>query len=134
MLTQGSFLMRARNKSQAPVVYGRIIDCHPYSASGGWADGPIFAVLMPGRFASNFRRFCKKTRISTGHLSKVLTGNATPSGAMLISIAKEGFDVNLILAGVSYSEMLSERESEIEKLKLIIDELRSIINFNLKKS
>ena len=79
------------------------------------------------------REFCKKTRISTGHLSKVLTGNATPSGAMLISIAKEGFDVNLILAGVSYSEMLSERESEIEKLKLIIDELRSIINFNLKK-
>ena len=79
------------------------------------------------------REFCKKTRISTGHLSKVLTGNAIPSGAMLISIAKEGFDVNLILAGVSYSEMLSERESEIEKLKLIIDELRSIINFNLKK-
>jgi len=79
------------------------------------------------------REFCEKTRISTGHLSKVLTGNATPSGAMLISIAKEGFDVNLILAGVSYSEMLSERESEIEKLKLIIDELRSIINFNLKK-
>ena len=79
------------------------------------------------------REFCKKTRISTGHLSKVLTGIATPSGAMLISIAKEGFDVNLILAGVSYSEMLSERESEIEKLKLIIDELRSIINFNLKK-
>ena len=79
------------------------------------------------------REFCKKTGISTGHLSKVLTGNATPSGSMLISIAKEGFDVNLILAGVSYSEMLSERESEIEKLKLIIDELRSIINFNLKK-
>ena len=79
------------------------------------------------------REFCEKTRISTGHLSKVLTGNAIPSGAMLISIAKEGFDVNLILAGVSYSEMLSERESEIEKLKLIIDELRSIINFNLKK-
>ena len=79
------------------------------------------------------KEFCKKTRISTGHLSKVLTGNATPSGSMLISIAKEGFDVNLILAGVSYSEMLSERESEIEKLKLIIDELRSIINFNLKK-
>ena len=79
------------------------------------------------------REFCKKTGISTGHLSKVLTGNALPSGAMLISIAKEGFDVNLILSGVSYSEILNERESEIEKLKLIIEELRSIINFNLKK-
>ena len=52
---------------------------------------------------------------------------------MLISIAKEGFDVNLILSGVSYSEILNERESEIEKLKLIVEELRSIINFNLKK-
>ena len=79
------------------------------------------------------REFCNKTGISTGHLSKVLTGNAIPSGAMLISIAKEGFDVNLILCGVSHSEILNERESEIEKLKLIIEELRSIINFNLKK-
>ena len=79
------------------------------------------------------REFCKKTGISTGHLSKVLTGNAIPSGSMLISIAKEGFDVNFILSGVSYSEILNERESEIEKLKLIIEELRSIINFNLKK-
>ena len=66
-------------------------------------------------------------------MSKVLTGNAIPSGAMLISIAKEGFDVNLILCGFSHSEILNERESEIEKLKLIIEELRSIINFNLKK-
>ena len=79
------------------------------------------------------REFCNKTGISTGHLSKVLTGNAIPSGAMLISIAKEGFDVNLILSGVSHSEILTERESEIEKLQLIIDELRSIINFNMKK-
>ena len=79
------------------------------------------------------REFCNKTGISTGHLSKVLTGNAIPSGAMLISIAKEGFDVNLILCGVSHTEILKERESEIEKLKLIIEELRSIINFNLKK-
>ena len=79
------------------------------------------------------RDFCNKTGISTGHLSKVLTGNALPSGAMLISIAKKGFDVNLILCGVSHSEILNERESEIEKLKLIVEELRSIINFNLKK-
>ena len=79
------------------------------------------------------KEFCNKTGISTGHLSKVLTGNSTPSGSMLISIAKEGFDVNLILCGVSHSEILNERESEIEKLKLIIEELRSIINFNLKK-
>ena len=79
------------------------------------------------------REFCNKTGISTGHLSRVLTGNAIPSGAMLVSIAKEGFDVNLILCGVSHSEILNERESEIEKLKLIIEELRSIINFNLKK-
>ena len=79
------------------------------------------------------REFCHQTGISTGHLSKVLTGNAIPSGAMLISIAKERFAVNLILCGVSHSEILNERESEIEKLKLIIEELRSIINFNLKK-
>jgi len=79
------------------------------------------------------REFCKKTGISTGHLSKVLTGNASPSGSMLILIAKEGFDVNFILSGVSYSKILNEREYEIEKLKLIIEELRSIINFNLKK-
>ena len=79
------------------------------------------------------REFCNKTGISTGHLSKVLTGNAIPSGSMLISIAKEGFDVNFILSGVSYSKILNEREYEIEKLKLIIEELRSIINFNLKK-
>jgi len=79
------------------------------------------------------REFCKRTGISTGHLSKVLTGNAFPSGSMLISIAKEGFDVNLILSGSSSSEILSERESEIEKLKLIIEELRSIINFNMKQ-
>ena len=31
--------------------------------------------------------FCEQTGISVGHLSKVLTGNAIPSGAMLISIA-----------------------------------------------
>ena len=79
------------------------------------------------------REFCKKSGISTGHLSKVLTGNAIPSGSMLISIAKEGFDVNLILSGSSHSDILKERESEIEKLKLIVEELRSIINFNLKK-
>jgi len=79
------------------------------------------------------KEFCNKTGISTGHLSKVLTGNALPSGAMLISISKEGFDVNLILSGVSQSEILNERESEIENLKLIVEELRSIINFNLKK-
>ena len=79
------------------------------------------------------KEFCKKTRISTGHLSKVLTGNAIPSGSMLISIAKEGFDVNLILSGSSHSDILKERESEIVKLKLIVEELRSIINFNLKK-
>ena len=79
------------------------------------------------------KAFCIKTGISAGHLSKVLTGNAVPSGAMLISIAKEGFDVNLILTGTCYTTALKERDSEIDKLKLIIEELRSIINFNLKK-
>ena len=79
------------------------------------------------------REFCKKTGISTGHLSKVLTGNAIPSGAMLISIAKNGFDVNFILTGISSSEILNERNSEIKKLKLITEELRSIINFSMTK-
>ena len=81
----------------------------------------------------NQREFCNKIGISTGHLSKVLTGNAIPSGAMLIAIAKEGFDVNFILSGVSHSDILNERNSEIEKLKLITEELRSIINFSMTK-
>ena len=51
---------------------------------------------------------------------------------MLISIAKTGFDVNYILSGSSASEVLADREAEIEKLKVITDELRSIIHFNLK--
>jgi transcriptional regulator with XRE-family HTH domain len=79
------------------------------------------------------REFCKKTGISTGHLSKVLTGNAIPSGSMLILIAKEGFDVNFILSGVSQSKILNEQKSEINKLKLIVQELRSIINYNMKQ-
>ena len=79
------------------------------------------------------RGFCEKTGISTGHLSKVLTGNAIPSGAMLISIAKKGFDVNYILSGTSASEVMGERDAEIEKLKVILDELRSIIHFNMKE-
>ena len=79
------------------------------------------------------REFCNKTGISTGHLSKVLTGNAIPSGAMLISIAKEEFDVNFILSGVSSLEILTEQNSEIKKLKLIVEELRSIINYNMKQ-
>jgi len=79
------------------------------------------------------REFCNKTGISTGHLSKVLTGNAIPSGAMLMSIAKNGFDVNFILTGISSSEILNERNSEIKKLRLITEELRSIINFNMKQ-
>ena len=79
------------------------------------------------------RGFCEKTGISTGHLSKVLTGNAIPSGAMLISIAKKGFDVNYILSGTSASEVMGERDAEIEKLKVIVDELRSIIHFNMKE-
>ena len=79
------------------------------------------------------REFCNKTGISTGHLSKVLTGNAIPSGAMLIAIAKEEFDVNFILSGVSSLEILTEQNSEIKKLKLIIEELRSIINYNMKQ-
>jgi len=81
----------------------------------------------------NQREFCNKTGISTGHLSKVLTGNAIPSGAMLMSIAKNGFDVNFILTGISSSEILNERNSEIKKLKLITEELRSIINFSMTK-
>ena len=52
---------------------------------------------------------------------------------MLISIAKNGFDVNFILTGISSSEILNERNSEIKKLKLITEELRSIINFNMKQ-
>ena len=79
------------------------------------------------------RVFCEQTGISVGHLSKVLNCHAIPSGAMLISIAKKGYDVNRILTGESSKSILKEREAEIDKLKLIIEELRSIINFNMKK-
>ena len=79
------------------------------------------------------REFCDQTGISVGHLSKVLNGHAIPSGAMLISIANKGYDVNWILAGSSSKSILQERDTEIEKLELIIKELRSIINFNMKK-
>ena len=78
------------------------------------------------------REFCKQTGISTGHLSKVLTGRAIPSGAMLISFANKGYDVNMILSGESSNKKLQERDIEIEKLKIIIVELKSLINFNMK--
>ena len=79
------------------------------------------------------KEFCVQTGISVGHLSKVLNSHAIPSGAMLISIANKGYDVNWILAGSSSKSILQERDTEIEKLELIIKELRSIINFNMKK-
>ena len=79
------------------------------------------------------REFCEQTGISVGHLSKVLNGHAIPSGAMLISIANKGYDVNWILSGSSSQSTIDEREKEIAKLKLIIEELRNIINFNMKK-
>ena len=78
------------------------------------------------------KEFCEQTEISTGHLSKVLTGHAIPSGAMLISIAKKGYDVNWVLTGNSCNKTLQERDSEIENLKLIVKELKSLINFNMK--
>ena len=76
--------------------------------------------------------FCEQTAISTGHLSKVLTGRAIPSGAMLISIANEGCDVNWLLTGESSKFQIKERDLEIEKLELIVKELKSLINFNMK--
>ena len=76
--------------------------------------------------------FCEQTAISTGHLSKVLTGRAIPSGAMLISIANKGYDVNWVLSGETCRNQLRERDLEIEKLKLIVKELKSLINFNMK--
>ena len=78
------------------------------------------------------REFCDITGISTGHLSKVLTGRAIPSGAMLISIANKGYDVNWVLSGESCKIKLEERDFEIEKLELIVKELKSLINYNLR--
>lgn len=78
------------------------------------------------------REFCEDTGISTGHLSKVLTNRAIPSGAMLISIANKGYDTNWILSGKSNKNQLQERDFEIENLKLIVKELKSLINFNMK--
>ena len=78
------------------------------------------------------REFCGITGISTGHLSKVLTGRAIPSGAMLISIANKGFDVNWVLSGESFKIKLKERDFELEKLELIVNELKSLINYNMR--
>ena len=78
------------------------------------------------------RELCEQTGISVAHLSKVLNDHAIPSGAMLISIAKKGYGVNWILSGISTKSIIEERELEIDKLKLIVKELRYIINFNMK--
>ena len=78
------------------------------------------------------REFCDTIGISTGHLSKVLTNRAIPSGAMLIAIANSGYDVQWILSGDSGKMQLQERDLEIEKLKFIVKELKSLINYNMK--
>ena len=70
--------------------------------------------------------------ISTSHLSKVLTNRAIPSGAMLISIANRGYDINWVLSGESSKIQLQQRDLEIEKLKLIVKELKSLINISMK--
>ena len=50
-----------------------------------------------------------------------------------LTFANKEYDVNWILSGSSFKSELVERDTEIEKMKLIIKELRAIINYNMKR-
>ena len=80
------------------------------------------------------RKFCEQTGISAGHLSKVLTGRAIPSGSILISIANKGYDVNWVLSESSSKSKLEEREKEMEKLIYQINEIEILVKKNSSNS
>ena len=69
--------------------------------------------------------FAKKIGISRGYLSKVLSKKAIPSGALLIKLANQGYDVTWILSGKASG--LANWESEKKLLEFHIDRLEEMI-------
>ena len=69
--------------------------------------------------------FSKKLGLSRGHLSKVLTQKALPSGVMLIKLANAGYDVMWLLSGKESG--LANWEKEKELLEYHIDRLEKIL-------
>ena len=69
--------------------------------------------------------FAKKVGLSRGHISKVLTSKALPSGAMCIKLANAGYDVTYLLSGKESS--LANWATEKEKLLHHIEVLEGLI-------
>ena len=75
--------------------------------------------------------FAKKTGLSRGHLSKVLTARVPPSGAMLIKLAEAGYDVTWLLSGEKSG--LANWSKEKELLEFHITRLEQMIENLMKK-
>ena len=75
--------------------------------------------------------FAKKTGLSRGHLSKVLTARVAPSGAMLIKLAEAGYDVTWLLSGEQSG--LANWSKEKEMLEFHIKRLEQMIENLMKK-
>ena len=74
--------------------------------------------------------FAKKTGLSRGHLSKVLTARVAPSGAMLIKLAESGYDVTWLLCGEQSG--LANWSKEKELLEFHIKRLEEMIQRLMK--
>ena len=74
--------------------------------------------------------FAKKTGLSRGHLSKVLTARVAPSGAMLIKLAESGYDVTWLLSGAKSG--LANWSKEKELLEFHIKRLEEMIQRLMK--
>ena len=74
--------------------------------------------------------FAKKTGLSRGHLSKVLTARVAPSGAMLIKLAESGYDVTWLLSGAQSG--LANWGKEKELLEFHIKRLEEMIQRLMK--
>ena len=75
--------------------------------------------------------FAKKTGLSRGHLSKVLTARVASSGSMLIKLAEAGYDVTWLLSGEKSG--LANWSKEKELLEFHITRLEQMIENLMKK-
>ena len=74
------------------------------------------------------KEFCKQTGINATHLARVMSGGGILSGDMLLRIAKAGYDMNMLLSGKTDHTDKTILETEISRLKIIVDELFNRIN------
>ena len=74
--------------------------------------------------------FAKKVGLSRGHISKVLTARVAPSGAMLIRLADDGYDVTWLLSGEKSG--LANWSKEKELLEFHIKRLEEMIQRLMK--